>query len=214
MARFAHSLRCTVLPPAVVAALAFLPAVAAEAQLLTIEPDDYAAGTALTNVSPHVSLWTLKDGDVREPLFAVTAAAGDSAIADLSPTGTLVFSHAGIPFFNTIRKLEADFVGTTSSVSIMFAVGNPLSAEGARLEVYGESGNLLEADVAGPLNPGAVETLSVTRPAADIARAVIYSNELQFGRFDALVFNTPVPEPGALGVAGLAAALLLRRRGT
>ena len=210
MIRLALGLRHLVLPAAV-AAVFLLPAGAARAQLITIEPDDYAPSTALTNVNPYVTLWTLAD-DERVPMFTVTAAPGDSATRDLSPTGSLVFAHVDIPFFSDIRKLEADFNGTTSSVAIAFAGGSPFDPEVARLEVYGESGALLEVDVSGPTAYGAVETLSVTRPVADIARAVIYSEDLQFGRFDALVFNTPVPEPGALGILGAAAAGLLARR--
>ena len=135
---------------ATVAAVSPLPAAAAPGQLITIEPDDHAAGTALTSVNPHVTLWTLEDDYERVPQFTVTAARGDSAVQDLLPTGSLVFAHFDIPFFKDIRRLEADFNGTTSTVSIAFAGGSPFDPEVGRLEVYGESGQLLDVDVSAP----------------------------------------------------------------
>jgi len=193
-------------------ALVLLAATTARAAVITVEPDDYPAGTALTSVSPYVTLMTLDSNDEPVPLFVVTSDTGDSATRDLSPTGSLVFSHVGIPFFNTIRKLQADFNGRTSSVSIAFAGGSPFDPETARLEVYDEAGTLLDVDVSSPTGWGVFETLSVARPRADIARAVIYSGQNEFGRFDALAFETPVPEPSGLLAALLPSTALLARR--
>jgi MYXO-CTERM domain-containing protein len=211
--RLAHRLSRFVLPACFACVCSLLPASAARGQLITIEPDNYAAGTALTNVSPHVTLMTLDGDDEQVPLFTVTSADGDSATTDLSPTGSRVFAHSNVPFWNDVRKLEADFNGTTSSVSVSFAGGTPFTNEIGRLEVYGPAGNLLDFDVTGPTGYGQFETLSITRPTADIARAVVYTSEGSFGRLDALAFNTPVPEPGALGLLALCGALALRRRG-
>jgi hypothetical protein len=186
----------------------------ADAGLITIEPDNYPVDTALTNVSPYVTLMTLGSDNVAVPLFTVTAAEGDSATTDLSPTGDLVFAHAGVSFFTTTRKLQAEFNGTTSDVSIAFAGGRPLSTTTARLEVYDVSGNLLETDVSDPTGYGVFGTLSVSRPQADIARAVIYGGFGEFGSFDALSFATPIPEPASIGLCAAAAGgLLMRRRG-
>jgi hypothetical protein len=182
------------------------------AALVTIEPDNFPDRTALTNVSPYVTLNTLDTNNQVVPLFTVTTTGGDSATTDLSPTGTQVFAHANVPFFNTSRKLQADFNGTTSSVSIAFAGGTPFTTETGRLEIYGESGNLLDTILTAPTGYGQFATLSVTRPTADIARAVAYS-ENSFGRLDALSFETPVPEPSAgLVFVAFAGAGMLRRR--
>jgi hypothetical protein len=200
---------------AAVVALGLLGSVAtAEGASITIEPDDYPVDTALTHGSPHVTLMTLGSDNVAIPLFTVTVAKGDSATTDLSPTGDMVFAHAGVSFFTINRKLRAEFNGTTSDVSIAFAGGIPFSTTTARLEVYDVSGNLLETDVSDPTGYGVFGTLSVSRPQADIARAVIYGGFGEFGSFDALSFATPVPEPAGIGIcAAVAGGLLLRRRG-
>ena len=97
-------------------------------------------------------------------------------------------------------------------MSIAFAGADSFEPMTARLEVYGASGELLEVDVSGPTGEGVFETLSVTRPTADIARALVYGADYPFGRFDALTFETPVPEPGAAVLVVLGPALVLRRR--
>jgi hypothetical protein len=184
----------------------------ARGALVTIEPDNFPDRSALTNVSPYVTLNTLDTNNEVVPMFTVTATGGDSATTDLSPTGTQVFAHFDIPFFNVNRKLQADFNGTTSSVSIAFAGGTPFTTETGRLEIYGEAGNLLDTIRTAPTGYGQFATLSVTRPTADIVRAVAYS-ENSFGRLDALSFETPVPEPSAgLAVVALSGAAILRRR--
>ena len=212
MAR-ALTVRRLVFATGLLAAL-LLSAIPARAAVITVEPDDYAAGTALTTVSPYVTLHTLDSRDQVVPMFTVTSAAGDRISDDLSPTGSLVFAHFGIPFFNTIRKLQADFNGRTSSVSIAFAGGSVFATDVARLEAYDESGALLDAVVSPPTPYLQFGALSLTRPTADIARVVIYATQGEFTRFDALAFETPVPEPsGALTALGvLGAAALVRRR--
>jgi hypothetical protein len=209
----AHAFRSFPIVAALLSSV-LLPTAAARGVVITLEPDDYAAGTALTSVSPYVTLQTLDSNNQVVPLFTVTSTAGDSATTDLSPTGSRVFAHNNIPFFNTIRKLQADFNGRTSSVSIAFAGGTPLDTDTGRLEVYDEAGNLLDTAVSPATGYGQFATLTITRPTEDIARAVIYSGEGEFGEFDALSFNTPVPEPSAaalaLSIAGV--ATLARRR--
>ena len=212
MARHDCAFRTRVLFGTVLSTLALL-AGPAGAALITVEPDDFPDRSELTSVSPYVTLNTLNSDNEVVPLFVVTSSGGDSATTDLSPTGSRVFAHANVPFFNTSRKLQADFNGVTSSVSIAFAGGTPFTTETCRLEIYGEAGNLLDTIVSAPTGYGQFTTLSVTRPTADIARAVAYS-ENSFGRLDALGFETPVPEPstGLFFVALSSAAMLRRRR--
>jgi hypothetical protein len=177
---------------------------------VTIEPDNYPAGTTLTNIDPSVRLVT--QTPIGPDTFDITSAEGDSAIHDLSPTGTRVFAHVGIPFFLDTRKLRAEFNGLTSSVSFAFA-GSSSTAQGdvGRLEAYGTNGALLTFDETAPLFAGQFETLSVARPTPDIAYTLAYTSVGSFGRLDAMTFAQPVPEPGGAALAALAAALLSRR---
>src|SRR3954469_15601808 len=189
---------------------ALVPSAAAWA--VAIEPDDYPAGTTLTNINPSVRLVT--QTPIGPDTFDVTSAEGDSAIHDLSPTGTRVFAHVGIPFFLDSRKLRAEFNGVTSSVSFAFA-GSSTTAQGdvGRLEAYNAAGQLLAFDETAPLPAGQFETLSGTRPTPDIAYTLAYTSVGSFGRFDAMTFAQPVPEPaGALAVVVGMTALASRRR--
>lgn len=198
--------------PVFVAALALAAGAGrASAATVTIEPDDYAIGTDLTGVSPYATLLTLGEDNAEIPEFEVTAADG-SFMDDLAATGDLVFSHSGVNFWSTTRKLQARFNGTTSEVGIAFAGGAVLGTTTARMEVYDASGNLLGTDVSEPTAYGVFGTLSVTRPQGDIARAVAYGGFGEFVRLDALTFATPVPEPAGVGVAAAVGALLLTRR--
>ena len=127
-------------------------ACAARAANITIEPDDYAAGTALTTIRPEVSLWTMIDATTVFPSFIVNVADGDKPGLDLSATGHLVFAHSGIPDFWSSRRLKIDFKGlTTSRVSIMAGGSTPLAVEYGRLEAYNKAGQLLELDLTQPL---------------------------------------------------------------
>jgi hypothetical protein len=168
------------------------------ARAVVIEPDDYPAGTTLTNINPSVRLVT--QTPIGPDTFDVTSAEGDSAINDLSPTGTRVFAHVGIPFFLDSRKLRAEFNGVTSSVSFAFA-GSSTTAQGdvGRLEAYGAGGQLLAFDETAPLPAGQFETLSIARPATDIAYTLAYTSVGSFGRFDAMTFAQPVPVPEPTG---------------
>lgn len=64
-----------------------------QAFMVTIEPDDYAAGTDLSNVSPYVTLrsrYNIVGGVGDSPVTATAALPGHPA-----PTGNLTFGHHG-----------------------------------------------------------------------------------------------------------------------
>ncbi len=168
-----------------------------------LEPDNYSPGTVLNDVSPYVMLSVeVPDGQggLRISTFDVTSAPGDVSTRDVSPTGSLVFAHVGIPFFsNDSRILRGDFInGSTSFVSLLFSPSSTLSPQIGRLEAYGFANNLLAFDETPSLlaNNTAVtiDQLLITRPSADIAYFRAYTVLGSFGRYDALTFNTPVPE--------------------
>lgn len=180
----------------------------AQAAWFTIEPDDYASGTVLNNVNPRVSLYTYVD-----PSWAVFDITSVESPFGFASTGTRVFAHAGVGFFNDDRRMKMTFAEPVFSISLDFGGGQHFATEIGRLEVYNAANELLETYVTAPMGPGLFETMTVTRPQGDIKYAFAYvaDGDGVFGRLDNLRFNT-VPEPSGLVVAGLAAAGLLGRR--
>lgn len=185
------------------------------AAVYVVEPDDYAAGTALTSASPHVTLSTLDQNNDVVPLFTVTSAEDGFGFA---PTGTRVFAHAGVGFWIDTRKLRMDFTQPVSSISLGFAGGTNFDTDFGLLNVYNSANVLLDSDLTAGMGPGQKETLAVSRPTNDIAYAIAYSvpgdgPHGPFGRLDALVFDTAVPEPAAASLLLAALPLAGRRRG-
>ena len=121
-------------------------------------------------------------------------------------TGSQVFSLETIPFFSNTRRLRADFAQPVASVSIDFIASDPFGMVGT-LEAYNAAGQLLATyDTANLTTPGAVETMSVQRPTADIARIVTWTRTRDFGRLDNLRFSA---EPAVTTARGR--LVLLRR---
>lgn len=178
------------------------------AQILTLEPDNYTNGTVLNHVLSQVSLVTAASNNVPIP-FDVWART--STFPFTPPTGTNVFSHVGVPFFNTDRKLRMDFNGLVSFVSIAFQGGNSLVAERGQLDVFGADGSLLRSYITQPLLGGQTEVMSITEPFPDIAWASAFTvaGDDPFGRLDALSFSTPVPEPTSVGLLAAGGAALV-----
>lgn len=187
----------------------------AQAQLLTLEPDDYAEGTVLNTVIPGLSMITVGTDNLpyQPRSFDVTAATRNFPYPP--PTGDKVFAHAGVPFWNDIRKLRMDFGGAVSTINIDFMGSSSLTPEQGRLEVYGTSGQLLQSYTTQPLFGGQVETMSIQRNQADVAWAVAWTlpGQSVFGSLDHLVFSQPVavPEPGTLALLSLGVVGLLLR---
>jgi len=200
-----------------VAVMLFVLAPAAGAVI--IEPDDYAPESVLNNVSPYVTLSVeVPDGNggLYISPFDVTANEGDFGSVDASPTGDLVFGHANIPFFPAdARVLRGDFVGTTDAVAISFSPSSTLSGQVGRLEAYNSADQLIAFDETALLQASSssltVEVLSIDRPSPDIAYFRAFTAEGSFGRYDALTFNQPVPEPTSLACLLLGLAFTRRR---
>lgn len=200
-----------------------------------VEPDDYAQGAVLNDISPGVALrihdGVISDGDPRPafpadfgvfpdpsviPVTARTNA--DPPFGYFTSTGTKAFAHAGVGFNNQIRQLAMRFNGTAGQVSIDVIGSSSITATVGLLEVYDRAGVLLESVQSPSLFRRGVATLSISRPAFDIGYALAYSSPdfSQFGRFDNLRFTT-VPEPAGcvtccILVAGVFSLAMARRR--
>lgn len=153
--------------------------------LFEIEPDDYAEGDELTNVSEHVALYTTTaDNEIAE-LFVVTA----NEDKDHAATGEMVFGHANIPFFNNDRRLRVQFVGVGTEVTLVFINGEAFDQSSARLEAYDADDKLIDEYVTDALLPGESETMTVSG-SMKYAIAYLADGDGSFGRFDLLTFNT------------------------
>ena len=181
----------------------------ASADVVRIEPDDYEDYGDMTNPYPGMTLWVLGSDRQRIELFKVRSRVENGGYTS---TGTKVFAHEGVAFFNNSRQLRMNFAGGASSIDVDFIGGTVLGTDIGRLEAYNSAGILLAEDVSQPLAPRIIETLSIDRPTADIAYAIVYSRtgEGNFGVVDNLVVNV-VPEPGFAGLVIGAAGLCLRR---
>lgn len=171
-----------------------------------VEPDNYANGTALNQISPFVSLITAAANNLPHAPVPFDVRATTSVFPFQPPTGTNVFAHAlGIPFWYTDRRLRMDFAGLVSSLSIDFQGGTADVQERGTLEVYSSQNVLLGSYITAPLFGGQIETMNIGHTSADIAYAIAYTLPCQtsFGRLDHLVFSAPVPEPTGLGLMAL-----------
>jgi hypothetical protein len=182
------------------------------AQLSLIEPDDYAAGTVLDHLFPPLTLVTADANNSPMPFFPVTAVTEN--FLGYAPTGTKVFGNAGINFWNNNWRLRLDFAQPANFLSLEFGGGNFAQGETARLDVFNQSGQLLASYVSQPRLGGSFETLSISRPAGDIAWAVAYlpPDGGSFGRFDRLQFSV-VPEPASSSLLVLSAGAWTLSRG-
>lgn len=182
----------------------------AKAQFI-VEPDSFPAGTNISGSFPGV---TLREAD-----------SGGNALGDVSSfsdptrasTGTRVFGSVsqGNPFwfFSTSpssgRVLRADFAAPANFVQLDF-INNDGATGGANpdvgiLRAFDASGTSLAAvTTAVLLNNGDFQSLSSTRPTADIADILAGGSEATGDdiNLDNLRFNafTVIPEPSTLAL--------------
>lgn len=186
---------------------------ASNATPITIEPDDYAAGTVLDNVSPWVTLSTAVPPK-NVATFSVWTSETTTGTPAPASTGTKTFSHVGIPFWSTSRILRMDFHEFVDEIKLDYISSGSVTGAVGRIEAYSWNNILLAVDETAPLGDNQFETLSVAAP--QIAYAFAYPPADPFGGFDNLRFNV-VPEPAGI-VQGLFAGVLgvvcwRRRRG-
>jgi len=189
----------------------------ANAQFITLEPDNYTNTAVLNTAVPGMTLTTAGADNLPIPPVSFDVTANDDTFG-FAPTGQKVFGHVNVPFWNTNRRLRMDFSNPIGFLSIDFAGGNGLATETGQLDLFDSANHLLASYVTQPRLGGQVETMVLSRQLADVAWAVAYvpPNLGSFGRLDHLVFS-PVPEPsslivGLLGAGALAFHLLRHRK--
>ncbi len=187
----------------------------ANAQPLTIEPDNYADGTVLDHIRPEVSLTTV--GNNNQPIppvtFSVTAQPTPPGHAS---TGTKVFAEAGVNFFNDNFRLRMNFNGVVQELGLdAIGSGFTLQPERGHLEVYNSQNALIDSFVTDILGNAQIQRMSLHHGAPDIAWAVAWSEGGTFARLDNFVFSPPVPVPEpsvvALALSGILLIAVSRR---
>ncbi len=182
---------------------------AASAALTVIEPDDYAEGAVLNNVSPLMQL-RIYDGVVypnfpqhfgvhpSPSVIPVTANENPDIFGGyFTSTGTKTFGHANINFAPESRQLAMRFLAPTTQVSVDFIGTERLAEQIGVLEVFDSAGALLDTFTSSPVLAHQVSTLSLSRPAGDIAYARAFSSPAAspFGTLDNLRVTTGPSTP-------------------
>jgi protocatechuate 3,4-dioxygenase beta subunit len=151
----------------------------------TFEPDNYANNQVLNHAFPGVTLTFL--GDSTSSVVALPTPAGSAGGARVFGETTGGFYSP--EFYNdpggggSSWWLRIDFASPVSSVSID-AIGTSRFSRQARglLRVYNAAGQLLgSATTPDLLAGGQLETLTLTRPATDIAYALASSDQVNEG---------------------------------
>ncbi|MEM7454200.1 MAG: S8 family serine peptidase [Planctomycetota bacterium] len=153
-----------------------------QSSVAQLEPDDYAPGTVLDTVFSTVTLSNNVSGG---SVFGATAGFG-------APTGTIVFgpSATGASGWNEgSNELRADFSSLQATVSI--DVGSDDASDVGFLRAYDAGGNLLDEVVSGSISTGGSETITITRPSADIAYVIAAGVGGDVTPMDNLQFNVP-----------------------
>jgi hypothetical protein len=154
-----------------------------------VEPDDFGSGEELTNAVNGVTL--TEEGHLGGSIiFGRGVAASDEARGNTS-TGTRAFGRNGINWFDEGSRLRMDFYRPVQSISIDFIAGGLVDYFG-RLDAFAADGTLLSTFRSNGIRDS-VTTLTINRPAADIAYATAYSDGAgsPFGLFDNLRFTRP-----------------------
>lgn len=161
----------------------------AESAEIVVEPDDYAPGTVLNDVVPEVSLFAAVNATDLTGNFGFNVT---SAVDSLATTGSQVFAHVNIPFFNGSRNFRMTFTNPVSAVSLDAIPSTDFFNENAILTIYDENEVQLDQLILPGLGGGIPQTLALSRQSADIKYAVV-SSDGPFLRLDNLSFDTEPP---------------------
>jgi hypothetical protein len=151
-----------------------------------VEPDDYAAGTLLNSVHPKATLLTINgsNANVRSVTSSFTSTGTRDLGNDTSGFGGGLWGNGST---SSSPRLRIDFATPQASVSID-AISDGAARKG-RLEIYDANNNLLAVYVTASLSASRqFETMTLTRPTADIAYAIaggdtgfsVFLDNLQF----------------------------------
>lgn len=149
----------------------------------SFEPDDYPGQTDLRTVSPLVT-------------FAALGASVDGKVgvddSEFASTAFKVFQNNDVYYgwsssWSQFVQLKATFATPVSTVQLD-AIGDSAGDYG-RLEAYNAQGQLLSRYTTKRLNAGAVESMVLTRPVADIAYVLAKGHVSTTVQFDNLRFG-------------------------
>lgn len=159
-----------------------------------IEPDDFAQNRELDNLTPGVTLSTVRSDNT------IVGFPVQSVLDSNHSTGAAIFASSGIPWFDSGGRLRADFYNPAQSVSVDFIGTSTLSDVYGRLEAYDATGKSIQMQRTTALRQGQVQRLTVSFSTDRIAYVVAYSddtylNSSPFGALDRFAFS--VPEPSA-----------------
>ncbi|MEZ6075725.1 MAG: hypothetical protein R3C56_08615 [Pirellulaceae bacterium] len=150
-----------------------------------IEPDDLPGDILPPGFNPKLALSSVgTDSDGR--VAAITGTGTSTGTQNFQ--GFSKSSQTFTSLWNSVtRRLQANFATPTGVVQIDAIA--PVNNAIGRLEAYNAAGELLERYTTAPLGSGQVETMTITRPAVDIAYIIVggYGNfsikldNLQFG---------------------------------
>ena len=144
-----------------------------------IEPDDHPTGTTLNNIHPDVRL-TAQGAQVGDGAVSARAcgpaSTGQQTFQHRISTSVLADCQVGWSAdWSGDVKLHIDLKGKPTSVVRLDAISNAAGQYG-RLEIYDSANNLLARHTTAPLRAGQVETMTLSRPTADIAYALAYGH--------------------------------------
>ena len=146
-----------------------------------VEPDDYADGNDLSNIIPEAQLSAVGAAVVSDPTV-------DAQPGIFASTGTKVFANlTGFIWTDSDRQLRIDFTTPVSTVSIDYISDDTLDI--GQLEIYNASDVLLDTYITADLGTGLFETMTLSRPASDIAYAIAGGRAGQAGLLDNLAFG-------------------------
>lgn len=124
--------------------------ISASALVLTIEPDDYAVDTVLSNVSPYVSLYYVSPF---EEASNVKAVQGGPLPGVTAPTGSLSFGNYALNLFgpgNSIDGFEGLALRFTQDVQHISLLANSvISGLPSEWVAFSEAGNRITSGSAG-----------------------------------------------------------------
>jgi hypothetical protein len=179
---------------------------AANALVITLEPDDYAPGTDLSTVSPYVTLQSITPTYPGVEINSIHAD-DDGALGDpdyVAPTGNLTFGNHGFFVFGTepdVGGFSMSFHQAVNSVSLLANSEYPPGLL-AIWAAFDQAGNIIGTGSAGngvPLG----ETFGIDIVLDGIWSVVVGGDDSMAAiNFDHLVFEfddpIDVPAPGTL----------------